>query len=1211
MRMNGLNFVRVRFGMDELKLLVDSGATLSILFSSCISSKQILDNVNKVKIMGIAGSTYSLGSTNIELKVGQCNIKHEFQVINDFDSNFQGVLGSDFFCKHAAILNYETFIFSFVYDDKRINLPLESEHNKYTYVPPRCEFIAYFNNSNYVDDCVILPEQICDGVFTAGMVVKPFQHKMPVRILNTTENEVRLRNFMPKCQSASDFYIYKFSDVHMSVNRIDELLNVINTQDLTTEEISSLQKICAKFADVFQLDNDPVTVSNLNSQEIRLQENVTPSYVKPYRLPYFQKTEIHNQVSKMLSDGIIEPSNSEWSAPLLIVPKRVDNSSGIKKYRVVVDYRELNKRIQNDRFPLPNIETILDSLQGAMYFSHLDLYQGFYQVNLEQKSRQYTSFMTDRGQFQMTRLPMGLKISPSAFSRAMTVAMSGLNYDKCFIYLDDLIVFGNNLTTHNQNLIKVLHRLRKLNLKLNPRKCDFLKKQLLFLGHIVSENGILPDPEKTRVVQDYPVPKDGKETKRFVAFANYYRRFIKNFAEITWPLNYLTKKGVIFKWTPECQLSFDKLKKALLSPPILAYPDLSESNQFILRTDASGYSLGAILANSDDKPVAYASRALNNAEKMYPVIEKELLAIVWAVKKFRPYLFNKTFKIYTDHRPLIYLFGMVNPSSRLIKFRLLLEEYDFSVHFIKGKDNVAADALSRITITSDELKKTIADKIFVTTRAESSRLKERSTEGRNIVRQDIRFDHPGIVELIKPPVECVELQVITELDFEKILNKSCNSQFDDNIIVNNIIYDKKANIIYIKQDSRSTFDLGHSLIDLKNICVEYEIPELLIISNEINKLLLNELRGTSKYLKNIGIKINVVKDIQRIDDKETQQIIINDFHLLSTGGHAGINRTYNNIKRYYFWPSMHKDITYFVKRCDQCQKGKYSLLRQQPMSITTTSTFAFQKVFLDIVGPLEADQFDNKYILSLQCDLSKYVEGYPLPNKEAKTVAKAFAENFILRYGIPEEVLTDKGTEFLSSIFKETCKLLNIKQLNSTAYHHETLGAIENSHKSLGDFLRIHATDHRETWSSWVQFWCFAYNNSVHTATRFTPFELVFGRSCQLPSNLVSKIDPVYNFENYPIELKYRLQVACNEAANNLKVSKLKRKMYYDDKYNCKQIQYNVGSKVLLRNTSTNKAENIFKGPYLVLEDKGVNLVISVGNKPMEVHKNRVKLYHE
>jgi Reverse transcriptase (RNA-dependent DNA polymerase)/RNase H-like domain found in reverse transcriptase len=322
----------------------------------------------------------------------------------------------------------------------------------------------------------------------------------------------------------------------------------------------------------------------------------------------------------MLEQKIIEPAASAWSSPILLVPKKAD-SSGNKRWRLVIDYRTLNEEIVDEKFPLANITDILDSLAGAVYFTTLDLSQGFYQLPIKEEDRSCTAFITNKGQYQMCKLPMGLKISPSAFSRLMTVALAGLTYENCFVYLDDIIVFGKNLDQHNKNLMAVLTRLRTVNLKLNPAKCTFARKSVLYLGHVISDKGILPDPGKLQVIKKFPIPKNADESKRFVAFANYYRKFVKNFSIIASPLNKLQKKEAIFNWTTECQNAFETLVKELSDPKFLDYPNFSKDNTFILTTDASKIGLGAVLANSNGRPVAFASRTLNQAEANYSITE--------------------------------------------------------------------------------------------------------------------------------------------------------------------------------------------------------------------------------------------------------------------------------------------------------------------------------------------------------------------------------------------------------------------------------------------------------------------------------------------------------------------------------------------------------------------------------------------------------------
>lgn len=1185
--------------MNDFKFLVDTGASVSIIFSDKLDNK-IIDRNTKFKINGIGGYTTSLGSACIDLLIQNSVVSHNFLVLDKFENSFDGVLGADFFKKHEATINYENFSISFWVNDHFLTVPLESSYdNDYTTIPSRCEIVKYFD-CNCVEDCVVLPQNICEGVYVAGCIANPENNKIPVKLMNVTERDVQIKNFRPSIHSLNHYHVCKFDDNSLSIERADKVLDLINIENLNSEEKRSIEKICAKYTDIFHLESDKLSVTNVIMQNIILNKDTQPIYSKPYRLPYTQKLEVQKQINKMLENDIIEEAKSPWSSPVLIVPKKSDEV-GDKKWRVVIDYRQLNKQIQDDKFPLPNINDILDSLAGAIYFSHLDLAQGYYQVEIDPQSRPITAFSTDKAQYQMKRLPMGLKISPSAFSRVMTIAMSGLNCESCFIYLDDLIIFGKNLREHNQNLIKVFERLRKVNLKLNPRKCEFLKKDLLYLGHIISAEGILPDPDKINIVKNYPIPKSNDEVKRFVAFVNYYRRFIKNFANIVLPLNILTRKNVNFSWTHECQNSFETLKQCLVNPPVLQFPNFSDDNQFVLNTDASGFAIGAVLSNSNNKVVAYASRSLNKAEKNYCTIEKELLAIVWAVKHFRPYLFGKRFKIFTDHKPLIYLFGMTNPSSRLTKFRLVLEEYDFEIQYVKGKDNVVADALSRITL--DELKEISNNVIFAMTRSMTKNLPD---HGNNTTTTEERTDHPGFVELLKRPEQSIELQPINQNEFEMLRN---NKGGKNDTKSKFFIYDVNKCTIFMKQPSLSSTNLDASLKDLFSICYTYNIKEILIIKNDKTSLLIKELLKVKDKFKLAKINVSIVQDVRNINDKEMRQLILNDFHMLPTGGHVGIKRMFNNIKKYYFWPSLFKDVEHFIKKCDDCQRYKHSNQNREPMCLTDTATTAFERVFLDIVGPLNTDNDENKYILTIQCDLTKFVECYPIRNKEAETVAKNYVENFILRFGIPKIVVTDQGTEFMASVFQEICKLLEIKRLHSTAYHHQTLGAIENTHKHLGAYLRMQLNKYPSTWSTWVPYWAFSYNTTVHSSTDYSPFELVFGKKVNLPSNLLNQVEPIYNFDNYALELKYRLQHACQDARENIIKTKVKRNVLYNE--NTKESNYKVGDNVLVRNETGSKLDAIYNGPYKVVEVKRSNVVIKLENKLVELHKNRIKHYCE
>lgn len=504
---------------------------------------------------------------------------------------------------------------------------------------------------------------------------------------------------------------------------IESRVQILN-KHMPKDAPKELMDLCLQFSQIFAMPDDEGSVNNFYKQTLTLKDEI-PVYVKNYRLPQTQKSEINSQVKALLSKDLIELSTSSYNSPLLLVPKK--STDGTRKWRLCVDYRLLNKKLIPDKFPLPRIEEIIDSLGNAKHFSVMDLQSGFHQIPLDKKSRPTTAFSTENGFYQWKVLPFGLSVAPSSFSRMMALTFSGLGPNRAFIYMDDIIVVGFSEKTHLDNLKAVFETCDKFNLKLNPEKCDFFKTEVNFLGLTCSAQGILPNKEKSYAIENYPTPLDKEATKRFVAFANYYNRFIPNFAKLSQPLNQITRKRAIFEWSKECDKSFQEIKKLLLSPQILKYPDFSKN--FILTVDASNFACGAVLSqmsNNSDHPICYISKTFKKGEINKPIIEKELLAIHFAIKKLRPYLYGRSFTVRSDHKPLIYLYNLKNPSSKLTNLRLDLEEYDFIVEYIKGRDNVAADALSRIFIQDfKDLNGLERSEIFAVTRSTTRKMNEK------------------------------------------------------------------------------------------------------------------------------------------------------------------------------------------------------------------------------------------------------------------------------------------------------------------------------------------------------------------------------------------------------------------------------------------------------------------------------------------------------
>ena len=290
---------------------------------------------------------------------------------------------------------------------------------------------------------------------------------------------------------------------------------------------------------------------------------------------------------------------------------------------MVIDFRSLNKQTVGDAYPLPNITDILDQLGGPRYFSVLDLASGFHQIPLHPDSRAKTAFSTPYGHLEFTRMPFGLKNAPATFQRLMDRVLTGLQGIELFVYMDDIVIYGNSLEDHSRKLRALLGRLKSAGLTLQPDKCHFLKKKIAYLGHIITQSGVKPDPKKIDAVKNFPIPKNQKNIKRFLGLIGYYRRFIQDFAKIAKVLNNLFKKGVRFQWTRVHQEAFETLRDKICHDPILQFPKFDKT--FIVTTDASNFALGAVLSQGtigQDLPISFASRTLNPAEVNYCTTKK-------------------------------------------------------------------------------------------------------------------------------------------------------------------------------------------------------------------------------------------------------------------------------------------------------------------------------------------------------------------------------------------------------------------------------------------------------------------------------------------------------------------------------------------------------------------------------------------------------------
>lgn len=446
--------------------------------------------------------------------------------------------------------------------------------------------------------------------------------------------------------------------------------------------------VVREFPDVFPEDLPGIPPERQVEFRIDLIPGAAPIAKAPYRLAPPEMQELSQQLEELLDKGFIRPSSSPWGAPILFVKKK-DGSM-----RMCIDYRELNKLTVKNRYPLPRIDDLFDQLQGAAWFSKIDLRSGYHQLKVREEDVHKTAFRTRYGHFEFVVMPFGLTNAPAAFMDLMNRVCRPMLDRSVIVFIDDILIYSKSKEDHVAHLREVLETLRREQLYAKFSKCDFWLQEVQFLGHLVNREGIKVDPAKVEAVMKWETPKSPTEIRSFLGLAGYYRRFIQDFSKIAVPLTKLTRKSVSFVWGEEQKLAFETLRKKLCEAPVLTLPEGIED--MTVYCDASYHGLGCVLMQRG-KVISYASRQLKTHEANYPTHDLELAAVVFALKIWRHYLYGVKCTIYTDHKSLRYFMDQQNLNMRQRRWLDVVKDYDCEILYHPGKANVVADALSRKT----------------------------------------------------------------------------------------------------------------------------------------------------------------------------------------------------------------------------------------------------------------------------------------------------------------------------------------------------------------------------------------------------------------------------------------------------------------------------------------------------------------------------------
>jgi hypothetical protein len=543
---------------------------------------------------------------------------------------------------------------------------------------------------------------------------------------NSTLNFISSKQILRQKSDIANLYL-----VYINYDDINDNSTLVCNSIDSRDKNFTVDKLLKKYSDVFPDDlPSGLPPTRAIDHKIEIIPGSSPPCSTMYRMSPSELDELKKQLQELIQHKFIRPSKSSYGAPVLFVKKK-DGSM-----RMCIDYRALNKITVKNKYPLPRVDELFDRVRGAKYFSKIDLRSGYHQVRIAQEDIEKTAFRTRYGHYEFTVLPFGLTNAPATFMHMMQLIFRDHLDDFVIVFLDDILIYSKSFDDHIRHVEKVLRLLRANKLYAKTSKCEFFKQKISFLGHVVTADGISMEESKLKAVMDWPAPKDIQQLRAFLGLAGYYRKFVKSFSSLALPLTELLKKDNGFVWSEKCQQSFNTLKKAVTSAPVLILPD--PDVEYVLDCDSSGYGIGAALMQDQGRglqPIAFMSKKLLDAEKNYTIREQEMLAIVCACKEWRHYLHGSKFKIVTDHDTLKYIDTQKKQlSPRQHRWAEFMAEFNYEIVYRPGKHNVVADALSRrpdhksITTTLTELNSVTVSKIDV----ESSLL----TEIKNAYKKD-------------------------------------------------------------------------------------------------------------------------------------------------------------------------------------------------------------------------------------------------------------------------------------------------------------------------------------------------------------------------------------------------------------------------------------------------------------------------------------------
>lgn len=745
--------------------------------------------------------------------------------------------------------------------------------------------------------------------------------------------------------------------------------------------------------------------------DIILTEGAQPPCSRMYGMSQDELKVLQKYIKDNLAKGYIRPSSSSAASPGLFQKKP---SGGL---RFCVDYRKLNDVTIKDRTAMPLTKETFERLSKAKYFTKVDVVAAYNKIRIAKGKEWMTAFRTRYGLYEYLVMPFGMSNAPSTFNRYVTSVL-GLEILDSYAthWSDDILIYSETLEEHQRHVKEVFRRLEEAGLFLDIEKCQFGVSKVDFLGFILEAGkGISLSPKKIEAVRNWKTPTSVKEVRGFLGFVNYFRRFIEGFSKIAAPLTSLTNKQSTFSWSTQAEEAFQRLKELTTADPVLALFDPTKPCHVF--TDASDYASGAILKQPDDrgaqKPVAYFSAKHIDAELRYHAHDKELLAIIKALKEWRAELqgAEHPIKIHSDHKNLGYFMTAQTLNYRQARWQEFLSRFNFRICYVPGKSNGAADALSR--------------------RAQD---------------QDDRADSP--VVLIPP--ESIEILLEEEPTTIPEQIKAAYANAPDTDLARQISF------------------------ALEN----------------------NQRKHSTVTLADCSLKDNLVYHQNRLwipNDQDLRRRIIEEHHCGPLLGHTGVSETYRKVNSEYYWPLSIQDIKRFIRNCHTCQRTKSSRKTAGQLLPLPVPQQRWQDITMDYITDLPSANKDSlcpgaTSILVIVDRLSKEKHLVPCKSMNTGYLARVFIRDVIRLHGLPQSIVTDRGSQFLSKPWTEACRILGIKQSPTSAFHPQSDGQSERSNQDIERQLRGLVNNSQDDWVDWLPVVEFAMNSASCSSTKMTPF---------------------------------------------------------------------------------------------------------------------------